>query len=154
MSKLNDDEKLVYTPVIAYLTELGYTPRTNKKRNFVVEYAKKGKAISKMEINNGRLMFWLRFSGCKEYSRIFQDAVKRHKKSWAKGGQALGSLDISKCCGCCKSENRYYHFTDEKGEKINRCGVENLLIEGITSDDVPEILRLMKEQDEYFNNIC
>lgn len=125
MSKLSDDEKLLCTPVIDYLFELGYTMKKRKKNSFIIEF---------------------------NYTKVFQDAVNHRCKAWVERGQQWQPME-SACCAMCKGKPRFYHYTREDGTSFDGCGGYTKLVPGVTSKDVPEILRLIKEQDEYFNEM-
>lgn len=155
LSLMNDDDISLCKPVIDSLLNLGYVPKKHKKSTFVVEFEMYGRIIVKIEINHqGVLVFWLRFSASAEYSQIFQDAVKRRPEAWIKRNQDWENQDLQKCCGLCKGNPRFYHHINDNGNKIERCGGYTIAVPGVTVDDVPEILRLIKEQDDYFYILC
>ena len=154
-SQLSDEERALCDPVIAYLLELGYTPQTHKKNTFAVEFRKNGRIISKMEIGRDPncLIFFLRFSASGEYSDIFQRAVARRPEAWIKRNQEYVNHKMEDCCRNCKGNPRFYHFYENDGAKIVRCGGYTLPIPDITHHHLPELLRLMKEQDDFFRDI-
>ena len=155
LTQLNDNEASFCKPIISNLLDLGYTPRKHKKSTFVIEFEKYGRIMTKMEVSREKgLIFWLRFSAGAEYSQIFQDAVKRRPEAWVKRNQEWENHDVQKCCGLCKGNPRFYHHINDNGNIIKRCGGYTIAVPGVTSKDVPEILRLIKEQDEYFNMLC
>ena len=158
LSKLTDDEKLLCEPVIEYLLELGYTVKRRKKSTFTIEFEKYGHVIIKLE--HGKkyitdpaaiLHFWMRFSACDEYTQVFQDAVNRRAEAWIKRGQQW--QPISKCCGGCRGKQRFYHYINEDGARFDGCGGYTKWVPGVTSKDVPEILRMIKEQDAHFTEM-
>lgn len=155
ISQLTNDEKKLCEPIINYLVELGYTPKKHKKSSFAIEFEKSGRIIAKMETggNPKHLTFWLRFSACKDYSKIFEDAVARRPDAWIKRNQKHVNHNIENCCNNCKGNPRFYHFINSNGDKIERCGGFTLPISGVTYNELPELLKLIKEQDAYFTDI-
>lgn len=158
LSQISYDDKLLCEPVLNLLRELEYVPRKHKKSTFVVEFEKYNRIIAKMEVQkqkdtNTSFLLWLRFSASDKYSRIFMDAVQSRPEAWIKRNQYHVNHDIKNCCGFCKGKPRFYHFFDADGSKIVLCGGYTKPVPNVRIDTVPEILRLIKEQDEYFNNI-
>lgn len=151
LGQMSDDESSLCKPIIQWLLDLGYTPGKHKKSTFVVAFEKHGRIIAKMEVNHQKkLVFWLRFSACSHYSQVFQDAVKRRPDAWIKRNQEWVNHDISRCCGLCKGNPRFYHHINDDGSRIDRCGGYTLIVPGISHAHLPEILQLIKEQDDYF----
>jgi len=157
MSKLNDDEKLVCGPVIDHLLELGYTVKKCKKSTFTIKFEKCGRAIVKLEHGKQyktdlepHLSFWLRFSASNQYPQKFQDAVDRRSPAWVKRGQHWQPQNPESCCGLCKGKPRFYHYTAEDGSMFESCGGYTKRVPGVTVEDVPEILRMIKVQDAHF----
>jgi hypothetical protein len=149
---LNEDDFDIYKPVLDYLLELGYSPHKTKEKK--LEFRKFGYTILKIVCESGvkrktgtEVMISLRFSACKDYSKIFQDAISKRTVAMVKKDEHYKSLE--KCCGFCKMP-RLYKFTDEKGNTIYRCGLTTQDIRNITDLHIQELLRLIKEQDEYF----
>ena len=158
MLKLNDDEKLLCTSVIDYLLELGYTAKKRKKSVFTIEFEKYGRIIAKMEHGvqyktdpAPYLRFSLRFSACDHYSKVFQDAVNRRPRAWIERGQYWQPRECY--CGVCKGKPRFYHYTRDDGTTFDDCGGYTKQVPGVTSGDVPEILRMIKEQDAHFHEM-
>ena len=157
-SKLNEDEKLLCEPVANYLFELGYKVKRRKKAAFTVEFEKYGRVIVKLEHGKQyitdvtpRLSFWLRFSANDKYSKVFQDAVNHRSKAWIERGQEWQPRDCY--CGLCKGKPRFYHYTREDGTSFDDCGGYTKRVPGVTPGDVPEILRMIKKQDEHFKEM-
>ena len=158
ISKLSADEKLLYEPVINYLLGLDYLVTKRKKTAFTIEFEKYGRVILKLEHGTQHktdpapyLGFWLRFSASEKYSKVFQDAVNHRPKAWVERGREWEPKDCS--CGLCKGKPRFYHYIREDGTSFDDCGGYTKRIPGITSGDVPEILRMIKEQDEHFHEM-
>ena len=158
ISKLNADEKLLCEQVINYLLELGYTVKRRKEATFTIEFEKYGRVIVKLKHGKQyitdpapHLTFWLRFSASDQYTKVFQDAVNHRSKAWIERGQEWQPRNC--CCGLCKGKPRFYHYTREDGTTFDDCGGYTKRIPGVTSGDVPEILRMIKEQDEHFEEM-
>jgi len=155
LAQMSGGESALCAPVIDGLLELGYVPKKHKKSAFAVEFEKHGRIIAKMEISPEKgLIFWLRFSAGESYSQIFEDAVKRRPEAWVKRDQQWVSQDVSKCCGLCKGNPRFYHHINGEGVRIDRCGGYTLPVPGVTAADLPELLRLIGEQDDFFEKLC
>ena len=158
MHKLNEDERLLCEPVINYLLELGYNVKKRKKSTFTIEFENYGRVIVKLEYGKmwmnepvPHLMFWMRFSASDNYSQIFQDAVNRRPEAWIKRNQHWQPINAEQCKSChCHGKPRFYHYTAEDGTKFDGCGGYTKYVPGATSKDIPEILQMIKEQDEYF----
>ncbi len=151
LARLDAGDTALCRPVIDRLLDLGYTPKKHKKNSFVVAFEKYGKIIAKMEVGSGKeLLLWLRFSAAEDYSPVFQKAVKRRPEAWVKRGQDWVNHDATKCCGLCRGNPRFYHHINESGSVVQRCGGYTVPVPGLAAQDVPEILRLIREQDKYF----
>jgi hypothetical protein len=157
LSQINDNEKLFCEPIINSLLSLGYIPEKQiKTKLFVVKFAKNGRLIVRFEIPKQKdgitpLLFWLRFSACENYSKIYQNAAGQRCGAWIKQNRHWENHKIENCCGNCKGEPRFYRFFDDNGNEIRRCGGQTTPVAGVTVNDVSETLRLIKEQDEYFS---
>lgn len=156
MSMLNEDEKLLCEPVISYLTDLQYTAKQRKKSTFTIEFEKHGRVIVKLEYGKAakadllpHLIFWMRFSACDRYTKIFQDAVNQRPEAWIKRGEHWKPQEGG-CCGTCRGKPRFYHYTNEEGTSFDNCGGFTKRVPGVTHEDVPDILRMIKVQDEHF----
>ena len=158
LSQLSEGEKRLCEPVIEYLLALGYIPKKHKKSTFVVSFEKKGRIIVKLEYGKQYqadpapfLSFWLRYSASDDYSSIFQkpiiDLMETHKK---KHGARMGEFDIDRCCGLCKDNPRLYTHVWPDGTKDSWCGGFTMRFSDLTFEDVPEILRHIKNQDAFF----
>lgn len=159
MWKIDEDEKLLCKPVIDYLLELGYSVKKRKKSTFTIEFEKYGRVIAKLEHGKvyktdsaPHLSFWLRFSASNQYTKVFQDAVNHRPEAWVKRGQYHQPKNFD-CCGLCKGKPKFYHYISEDGTQFDGCGGYTKRIHDAASKDVPDILRMIKEQDEHFKEM-
>ena len=151
LSKLNDEDKLLCEPVINELLALDYIPKRHKKSNFVVKFEKYGRIIIKLEVgHDGLLKFHMRYSACTAYPEIFIKSAMQRNAAWVKRGQYWDNHDPNHCCGLCKGNPRLYHVVQDNGTEVDTCGGFTKHIQGVTYHDVPDILRMIKEQDKYF----
>lgn len=151
LENLNDEDRLLCEPVINKLLELDYTPKKHKKSNFVIEFEKYGRVMIKLEVgHDGLLKFHMRYSACTSYPEIFVKAARQRSAAWVKRGQYWDNHDLNHCCGLCKGNPRLYHVVQDNGTEVDTCGGFTKYIQGVTHHDVPDILRMIMEQDKYF----
>jgi len=150
--QLRDDDKQFCEPLIHLLLEIGYKPKRHKKSTFLIDFVKYSRVIVKFEIgHDGQLKFWMRYSACKSYPDVFKEAVKIRNTAWVKRGQFFTNQNIKGCCGLCNETPSFYHIIQDNGTEVNACGGYTKYIPDVTINDVPDILRMIKEQDIYFN---
>ena len=87
------------------------------------------------------------------YSKLFQNAVAKRPEAWIKRNQEYVNHNLKDCCRNCKGKPRLYYFINDDGKEIVRCGGYTLPIPDVTHNDVSEILKLIKEQDNFFKDI-
>lgn len=151
LAKLNEEDKLLCEPVINALLALDYEPKKHKKSTFVVKFEKYGRTIVKLEVgHDGFLKFHMRYSACTSYPEIFVKAAMQRNAAWVKRGQYWEPHDLNQCCGLCKGNPRLYHVVQDNGTEVDTCGGFTKHIQGVTYHDVPDIIRMIKEQDQYF----
>jgi len=163
MSQLSEDEKTLCGAVIDYLLELGYMPKRHKKGTFVVAFEKKGRKIVKLEYGKHLksdptpfLTFWLRYSASDDLSPKFQEPIMKMSKAHEeKHGERMGEFgERYQHCGKCKDDPRLYTYVWPDGTKDSWCGGYTLMsFRNLTTEDVSEIFRHIKNQDEYYNNL-
>jgi len=148
LSMISDDEKLIYQPIVRYLSELGYKPQRQKSQGYVISFKHPlhGKQIAKIGIRekNQSVYFSLRFSACTGYSQKFIDVVRDVVIS------SNQYIPICDTCKLCKGDTHVYTYEFPSGEKTSRCGSYAYEIPNVTADDTIEIKKLLKEQHEYF----
>lgn len=75
--------------------------------------------------------------------------MNRRPEAWVKRDQYWRPM-AGDCCGLCKGKPRFYHYIAEDGTQFDGCGGYTKQVAGVTSKDVPEILKMIKEQDAHF----
>ena len=150
LSELGDEIRPLYQEIAVYLSELGYYPR--KQRSYIVfkhdlfssQMAKMGMTWTKDHTS----YFALRFSACKGYSRKFggivRDFIDKNQ------GRLFPHCEDGKCVFRADGDRTpFYEYTYPGGEVESFCGSFALVIPDITSDDLEEIKRLIREEHEY-----
>lgn len=149
LSKLGEELRPLYQEIILYLSEIGYHPY--KQRAYIIfKHDLHNKQMSKtgIRVNKDKSPFFaLRFSACKGYSERFVEIVK--------SAVSEDNFSEAKCmyngCDFCRGEaaTRVYTYTLPDGEIRSHCGAVALEIPNITSDDLGEIRKLIREEHEY-----
>ena len=159
MTKLNNNEMLLCKPIINYLLGLQYKVKKRKKSTFVIEFEKYGRIIVKLEHGKTNktdpapyLKFYLRFSASNKYTKLFQEAVNRRPEAWIKRNQYWQPKDHD-CCGLCHGKPRFYHYISENGTRFDGCGGYTKWVPDVSLKNVPEILKMIREQDVHFQEI-
>lgn len=140
----NVNEKLVFTEIINYLLELGYSPIKCKTSDYCLDFyhSKLKQKIAKLRKNEIKLKFY----ASNEYSQRFSNAIKNVIEEY--NGRYTGCYG----CGKCKGNLRGYTYMYPDGRKIFRCGSELIAIPDITQDDLDETKQLLNVQHEFFVN--
>lgn len=149
LSMLGDENRSIFNDIIMYLSELGYNP--HMQRSYIVfKHKLHNKQMAKMGFKRNKEdspYFELRFSACEGYSQRFEDIVGAHvvKKSFREA-QCI----YNRCNYCAGNPfSHVYTYTLPDGEKKYQCGATALEIPDITTDDVEEIKKLIKEEHIY-----
>ncbi|MCL2064152.1 MAG: hypothetical protein FWG98_07250 [Candidatus Cloacimonetes bacterium] len=150
ISQLSNDAKQIYEPVVEHLLKLGYVPK-KVRENIAFTHPVLNKYMVKMGIKKGKHpvpFLALRFSACRDYSQRFADIVKSPISKYPH--KIPGCLE-NKCSWCLgEPESHIYSYTFPDSETKYHCGAYVPEIPNISLDDVPEILKLITEQDKYF----
>ncbi|MHB1462137.1 MAG: hypothetical protein ACYC1M_12705 [Armatimonadota bacterium] len=151
LSQFGDDISSIYHDIIMHLSELGYNPK-KEKTSISFKHDLHNKQIAKMGTRVSKSkeispMFALRFSACRGYSQRFTDIVSAAIIKYP--SKAPGCVDGN--CHYCAGEptTHVYTCTFPDGETKSHCGAYALEIPDITTDDICEIKRLIKEEHEY-----
>ena len=147
LSKLPPELSEVYRELILHLSKLGYDPK-KQRAAIVFNCARHNKQLVKTGFDRrGEPFFALRFSACKGYSQRFSDIVRD-----AVCGENYKEPNcVSKGEDFCKGpiDQRLYTYELPTGEKRRHCGAKALAIPGLSKEDIPEIERLMEEEDRF-----
>lgn len=86
----------------------------------------------------------LKFFAAKEYSDVFQKAVKRVIEEF--DGKYTGCYG----CGKCTGELEGYTYVYPDGKSVYRCGNILLKVAPVSIENLEEIKQLLEIQDKYF----
>lgn len=149
LSMLNDEKRLIYQDILMYLNELAYYP-SKEKSNISFKHDLHNKQIAKIGIkkNNEQSPFFaLRFSACKHCSQKFSDLVNENIIKYpSRTGRCINN-GCNYCAG--KADTHVYTYILPDGERKTHCGAYAIEIPNISSNEIEEIKRLIKEEHEY-----
>ena len=145
IGSVSDEQKSIYEEIVSYLIELGYIPRKQRVRDFMLSFKHKenGKVISKMGIRKDAAFFSVRFFACKSVSDKFLDALRsdiggRDRQYTSKLPLVPDAESMVKNkCGCCGDIctggglGYYYRFSDY--DIVSRCGAYPIVIPDINT---------------------
>ena len=155
ISKMSDDDKLIYHPVVEYALELGYTPKPIKTAGGISDELAFSKSRVKRTLlrmnpnrkGTGKAELRLVFYASDHYSEPFRMGIKNVIEAF--NGRYTGCYG----CGRCKNGLEGYTYVYTDGKTVFRCGGELIKIPSIlNADDVGEIKALMKTQDDFWMN--
>lgn len=149
LSMLGDEARPLYQDVIMYLSELGYNPN-KEKSNISFKHDLHNKQIAKIGVKRNKEhspFFALRFSACRGYSQKFIGIVTEYITKYP----TRAARCINNGCNFCSGEanTHVYTYIHPDGESKTHCGAYSVEIPNITSDDIGEIKKLIKEEHEY-----
>jgi len=149
LSELDAETGSLYGEIIRYLSELGYNP-VKQKSSISFKHNLHNKQIAK--IGRGKTHFFsLRFSACRGYSQRIADIVSAAiVKVTANNPHRLARC-LTVECNYCQGEasTHVYTHTYPDGETKTSCGAFAMKIPNMTSEDIPEIRQLIKEEHDY-----
>lgn len=149
LSLLGDEIRPLYQEIIMYLSELGYNPKKEGLR-ISFKHDLHNKQMAKMGMARGKKsspIFMLRFSACGEYSQKFAEIVREAAVKYPDDARNCVTGGCDYCAG--EPDTHIYTYTFPDGERKYHCGSYALEIPDITSDDVEEIKKLIKEEHVY-----
>ena len=137
--------------LIEYTLSLGYLPHQTQTGNFCVSFTSKkiNRTIITLAPNTGlnhkKFIPRLRilFSATKDYSSIFQNAVKDEIESI--GGIYVGCFG----CGKCRGEQDSYIYIYPDGRSVFKC-CDVMMAPDWRKENIPEIKEMMKTQHDYW----
>lgn len=143
LGTLTTEDSIIYSEIMEYLMQLGYTPIKCKTSGFGLDFynSKLKQKIAKFYKGDFRLKFYANDN----YSVKFSNAIKRVIEEF--DGKYTGCYG----CGRCKGKLKGYIYVYGDGRKVFRCGSELLDISAITSADIPEIKKLITVQNQFFS---
>ena len=153
VSKMSNDDKFIYRPIIKYALKLGYTPKPVKTTGGIsgeLAFSKSKVKRTLLRINpnkkqTGKADLRLIFYATKIYSEPFRLGIKNVIEAF--DGRYTGCYG----CGRCKEGLEGYTYTYPDGKTVFRCGCELIRIPAILNiNDVEEVKTLMKTQDEFW----
>lgn len=156
--QLESKDKDILNELSCFVDTFNYHPVRNKTKNLSFDFKniKTKETIMKIELKSlpksstdyGKIIPGLRlkFFRAKEYSTIFQEAVKNVIEAF--NGKYTGCYG----CGRCKGELQGYIYTYNDGRKVFRCGSELLDIPNFQKADICEMKQLIKTQIDYWND--
>ena len=149
LNELDSETNPLYSDIIRYLSELGYNP-VKQKSSISFKHDLHNKQIAK--IGRAKTHFFsLRFSACRGYSQRIADIVSAAITKVTASNQYRLARCLTAECNYCQGEahTHVYTHTYPGGETKTSCGAYAIKIPNITSDDIPEIKKLIKEQHDY-----
>ena len=145
---VDDAHKETFMQLMDCLEGFGYYPQ-KERSNLSFKHDSHNKQIAKMSIRKGKEpqpIFALRFSACKEYSQRFADIVEvaiiryPHKTPRC----------VSNGCDFCPGAPDTHIYTRVfSNERKSLCGAYALEIPNLSAQDIDEIKKLIKEQNDY-----
>lgn len=149
LAMLDDEIRLLYRDVIMYLSELGYNP-SKEKSNISFKHDLHNKQIAKIGVKKNKEQapfFALRFSACRDYSQRFYNIVAENITRYPTRTARCVNNDCNFCGG--EANTHVYTCILPDGESKTHCGAYAIEIPDITSGDIGEIKKLIKEEHEY-----
>jgi hypothetical protein len=143
INTLPEHEKGLYQEIAEFALSLGYKPKKVNKYGFTLDFTNNmNKKILKLAKDDFRIKFYAN----ENYSQKFQDGIKKVIEEFE--GRYTG------CYGCGRCENNLegYNYSYSEGKNVFRCGSELIGVKGITTEDIPEIKKLIETQDKFFRN--
>lgn len=146
LNSLNDKDRKIYSEIANFVYELGYKAKRAKTKdiNYVFTNSKIKKHLLKFSFKDGKPNLKIKFYASKNYSNFFRDSVRKVIEEF--------NFKYTGCykCGKCKETPSGYIYEYPDGKRYFRCGSELIELPSIEASIVPEILRLLKTQHEYY----
>ena len=149
LATLDDETAVLYRRIMDCLEELGYAPQKGKN-GLSFKHALHAKQIAKMGMRTGKTtypFFALRFSGCKGYSKRFEDIVEANIRQYPKKVSSCVDGGCHFCAGA--PWTHVYAFAFPDGKRKAHCGAYALEIPQLDPEDMEEIEKLIREEHAY-----
>jgi hypothetical protein len=143
---ISEQERDVFFKLAQAVMLLGYKAKKAKTQaiNYVFTNSKTKRHLMKFSIEKGKPVLKLKFYASKEYSHLFQEAVRMTIEEY--------DYKYTGCykCGKCTDGLKGYVYTYNDGRTYFRCGGELISLPSISDKDVPEIIKLLERQHEHY----
>lgn len=152
------DSKNMFRELSEYAVSLGYTPKWVKIR--VEGKAINGNSLTFTKSKVNRTLMKIKPSGnphspnmpclvltffaSADYSELFRQGIQRVIEEF--DGRYTGCYG----CGKCKDKLQGYTYIYSDGRNVFRCGGELIELPPISENDISEVKKLMKTQDDFF----
>ena len=151
LNAFDDETGSLYREIITYLSELGYNPK-KEKSSISFKHGSHNKQMAKMGTKVSKSkgvspFFSLRFSGCRGYSRRFEDIIAAYIAKYPARAARCTEAGCNFCGG--EAGTHVYTHVFPNGANKSHCGAYAIEIPCVTPDDLDEIKRLIKEEHEY-----
>ena len=151
LSNVQKDYIDVCRELIEYAVSLGYYPYKTQASGFAVSFTgkKTNRTVIKLSprtgLNHKKFIpeLRLKFSATKQYSDIFNEAVKNEIE--ANSGIYNGCFG----CGRCAGLEECYKYTYSDGRTLYKCS-DVMIAPDWRKENVPEIKVMMKTQDDFW----
>ncbi|MRN56088.1 hypothetical protein [Paenibacillus monticola] len=143
---ITEQERNTFSELAHAAMLLGYKPKKAKTQavNYVFVNNRTKHHIMKFSIEKGKPILKLKFYASTEYSNLFQEGVRTTIEEY--------NYKYTGCyhCGKCTDELKGYVYKYNDGRTYFRCGGELISLPPISQNDIPEIIKLLERQHEYY----
>lgn len=143
---ISEQERDMFIKLAQAVMLLGYKPKKAKTQavNYVFTNSRTKRHLLKFSIEKGKPVLKLKFYASKEYSHLFKEAVRMTIEEY--------DYKYTGCykCGKCTDGLDGYVYKYKDGRTYFRCGGELVSLPSIRDKDVPEIIKLLERQHEYY----
>ncbi|WP_379135735.1 hypothetical protein [Paenibacillus sp. sgz500958] len=141
-----EEDKALFSEIADFAYQLGYKPKRAKTQsvNIVFTNNRTKKHLLKFSIEHGKPYLKMKFYATAGYSPLFQEAIRAVIEEY--------NYKYTGCyqCGKCADELQGYHYSYPDGREFFRCGSELISLPVISREDVPEILKLLHSQHQFY----
>lgn len=161
LNTIEVEYKPMFRELIDYVMSFQFNPIKNKTQDLTIDFKnnKLKKTIMKIEVfeqphddikykERAVPGLRLKYYATKDYSKIFQDAIKRVIEEFE--GKYTGCY----ACGRCKEKPQGYIYAYPNQKKVFRCGSELIPVFDFTEKNIDEIKQLIKNQVEYWRRMA